>query len=289
MLFKGAATAVITPFNKEGIDFENFDKQIDIQLNCGIQAIIVCGTTGEASTMTEQERYEAISFTVKKVNKKIPVIAGTGCNDTHHSIRLSKDAYTAGADAILVTAPYYNKTSKKGLIEHFRTISESVPIPTILYNIPSRAGMNIDPDVIKHLAENCNVIAIKECNLSQMADVIQSTPDNFTVYSGDDCINLPALSLGAMGVVSVLSNILPSHVAMMNKLFLENKVDQSRELFYKSRKLVNLLFIETSPIPVKKAMHLMGLDSGLLRLPLVDMDEKNAQLLKDEMINQGVI
>ncbi len=289
MLFKGAATAVITPFNEKGIDFDNFSLQLDNQLKSGIEALIVCGTTGEASTMTEQERYDAISFAVRRVNKRVPVIAGTGCNDTMHSVLLTKDAYKAGADAILVTAPYYNKTSKKGLIEHFRVISSSVPIPLIMYNVPSRVGMNIDPDVMAYLAENCNIIGVKECNLNQMADIIATAPDGFTVYSGDDCINLPALALGAMGVISVLSNVVPAHVFKMNKLFLENKIEESRELFYKTKNLVRLLFIETSPIPVKKAMQLMGVDSGFLRLPLVEMEDKNAKMLKDEMISLGVI
>lgn len=289
MLFKGAATAVITPFNKKGIDYDNFALQIDNQLKAGIQALIVCGTTGEASTMTKKERYDAISFVVNKVQKTVPVIAGTGCNDTLHSVQLTKDAYKAGADAILVTAPYYNKTSKKGLIEHFSVISESVPVPMILYNVPTRTGMNIEPDVMVHLAKNCNITGVKECNLSQVADIIQTAPENFTVYSGDDSINLQALSLGAMGVISVMSNVLPAHVVKMNKLFLQNKIKESRELFYKTKNLVKLLFIETNPIPVKKAMQLAGYDTGLLRLPLVEMEEKNANLLKEELINLGVI
>ncbi|MFA5340382.1 MAG: 4-hydroxy-tetrahydrodipicolinate synthase [Clostridia bacterium] len=289
MLFKGAATAVITPFNEKGIDYDRFSLQLDYQLKSDIEALIVCGTTGEASTMTEQERYDAISFAVRKINKKVPVIAGTGCNDTMHSVLLTKDAYRAGADAILVTAPYYNKTSKKGLIEHFRTISSSVPIPLIMYNVPSRVGMNIDPDVMIHLADNYNIIGVKECNLNQMADIIAAAPSAFTVYSGDDCINLPALSYGAMGVISVLSNVMPSHVVKMNRLFLDNKIAESRDLFYRTKNLVRLLFIETSPIPVKKALQLMGFDSGILRLPLVEMEEKNAKMLKDELISLGVI
>ena len=289
MLFKGAATAVITPFTKEGIDFDNFSLQLDYQLNSGIEALVICGTTGEASTMTEQERFDTISFAVKKVNKKVPLIAGTGCNDTMYSVHLSKDAYNAGADAILVTAPYYNKTSKKGLIEHFKTISSCVPIPLIMYNVPSRVGMNIDPDVMVTLAKCCNIIGVKECNLNQIADIIDTAPEGFTVYSGDDSINLPALSLGAMGVVSVLSNVVPAHVAKMNRLFFENRIEESRKLFYKTKNLTRLLFIETSPIPVKKAMQLMNMDSGMLRLPLVEMEEKSAGMLKDEMVSLGVI
>lgn len=289
MLFKGAATAVITPFTENGIDFENFDRQLDYQLNSGIQALIVCGTTGEASTMTEQERFDAVAFAVKKVAKKVPIIAGTGCNDTMHSIRLTKDAHKAGADAILVTAPYYNKTSKRGLIEHFKSISSSVPIPLIMYNVPTRVGMNIEPDTMKYLANNCNIIGVKECNLNQMADVIESTPKGFTVYSGDDSINIQALALGAMGVVSVLSNVIPAHVVKMNQLFLENDIEASRVLYYKTKNLVRLLFIETSPIPVKKAMQLIGLDTGILRLPLVEMEEKVASQLEQEIISLGVI
>lgn len=289
MLFKGAATAVITPFSEKGIDFHNFALQLDIQIQAGIEALIVCGTTGEASTMSEQERFDAISFAVTRVKKRVPVIAGTGCNDTIHSVQITKDAYNAGADAVLVTAPYYNKTSKRGLIEHFRVISSSVPIPLIMYNVPSRVGMNIDPEIMVQLAKSCNIIGVKECNLNQIADIIETAPDGFTVYSGDDCINLPALSLGAMGVISVLSNVVPAHVARMNRLFLENKIEESRELFYKTKNLVRLLFIETSPIPVKKAMQFLGYDAGLLRLPLVEMEEKNAMLLKEELLKLGVV
>lgn len=289
MLFKGAATAVITPFTENGIDFENFDRQLDYQLNSGIQALIVCGTTGEASTMTEQERFDAVAFAVKKTANRVPIIAGTGCNDTMHSIRLTQDAYKAGADAILVTAPYYNKTSKRGLIEHFKSISSSVPIPLIMYNVPTRVGMNIEPDTMKYLANNCNIIAVKECNLNQMADVIECTPKGFTVYSGDDSINIQALALGAMGVVSVLSNVIPAHVVKMNQLFLENDIEASRALYYKTKNLVKLLFIETSPIPVKKAMQLIGFDTGILRLPLVEMEEKLASQLEQEIISLGVI
>jgi 4-hydroxy-tetrahydrodipicolinate synthase len=289
MLFKGAATAVITPFNKKGIDFDNLGRQLDRQLNAGINAIIVCGTTGEASTMTDKERIEVISFTAQKVNRKIPVIAGTSCNDTRHSAHLSVNAYKAGADAILVTAPYYNKTSKQGLLEHFKYIASSTPLPLLIYNIPSRTGMNIDADTMSVLSNVCNIVGVKECNLTQMADVIQCTTDDFTVYSGDDGINLSALAVGAQGVISVLSNVVPEHVVKMNSLFLNNKIEESRELFYKTNKLCRFLFIETNPIPVKKAMELLGLDSGMLRLPLVEMDSKNAQFLKNEMIELGVI
>lgn len=289
MLFKGGATAVITPFNEKGIDFDNFDKQIDHQLKADIQAIVVCGTTGEATTMSKDERKAAIKFVADKVAKKIPVIAGTGTNDTRVSIEYSKDAQSMGADAILVTPPYYNKTSPKGLVAHFCAISDSVSIPMIMYNVPTRTAINVDPATMKQVALKSNAIAVKECNFAQMAEVIETAPKGFTVYSGDDSSNIPALALGAMGVISVASNVIPKDIVTMNKLFFENKLDQSREIFYRINNLLRLLFIETNPIPVKKAMEYLNLDSGILRLPLIPMQEDKALLLKEELEKLGVM
>jgi len=289
MLFKGGATAVITPFNEKGIDFDNFDKQIDHQLKADIQAIVVCGTTGEATTMSKDERKAAIKFVADKVGKKVPIIAGTGTNDTRVSIEYSKDAQNMGADAILVTPPYYNKTSPKGLIAHFTAISDSVSIPMIMYNVPTRTAINVDPAIMKQVALKSNTIAVKECNFAQMAEVIETAPKGFTVYSGDDSSNIPALALGAMGVISVASNVIPKDIVTMNKLFFENKLDKSREIFYKINNLLRLLFIETNPIPVKKAMEYLNLDSGILRLPLIPMQEDKALLLKEELKKLGVI
>ncbi|HPD01579.1 MAG TPA: 4-hydroxy-tetrahydrodipicolinate synthase, partial [Acetivibrio sp.] len=208
-IFTGAGVAIITPFTEDGIDFNKLGELIDFQINEGIDSIIICGTTGEASTMPDDEHKSAIKFAVEKVNKRVPVIAGTGSNDTKHAISLSKYAEEVGADAILSVTPYYNKTTQKGLYEHFRLIANSIKIPMILYNVPGRTNLNIDPQTVKQLSEIENIVAIKECNLSQVGEVINLCPEDFTVYSGNDDQVLPLLALGGKGVISVMANIIP--------------------------------------------------------------------------------
>ncbi|HOJ80544.1 MAG TPA: 4-hydroxy-tetrahydrodipicolinate synthase, partial [Clostridiales bacterium] len=208
-VFTGSGVAIITPFTDDGVDFDKLGELIEYQINEKTDAIIICGTTGEASTMPDEEHIEVIAYTVRKVNGRIPVIAGTGSNDTRHAIHLSKRAEEVGADAILTVTPYYNKTTQEGLYRHFRAVAENIGIPVILYNVPSRTNLNIDPDTVVRLAELDNIVAIKECNLNQAGEIINRCGDDFTVYSGEDALVLPMLSLGGKGVISVMANIIP--------------------------------------------------------------------------------
>jgi 4-hydroxy-tetrahydrodipicolinate synthase len=288
-IFEGAATAIVTPFNALGVDFAGLERLIEFQISKGIDALVVCGTTGEASTMDDDEHKEVIRFAVEKVAGRVPVIAGTGSNNTLHAVYLSQYAQEAGADMVLVVPPYYNKTTQKGLVLHFNEIAKSIAIPVMLYNIPTRTGMNINVDTMVELAKTPNIIAVKECNMDQVADVVSKTPDDFTVYSGDDANILTVMAYGGKGVVSVLGNIMPKEVHDIVTLFSGNRIRESRELFYKVYDLVKALFLETNPIPIKKACSLMNMDSGLLRMPLVEMGNDNAEKLKSEMVRLNLI
>lgn len=288
-IFTGSGVAIITPFTDNGIDFAKLEELIEFQIREGTDALIICGTTGEASTMPDEEHKAAIKFAVQKVNKRIPVIAGAGSNDTRHAIELSQYAEEAGADGILSVTPYYNKTSQKGIFEHFKAIANSIKIPVVLYNVPGRTGLNINPDTMKALSEIENIVAVKECVLSQMASVISLCGDSFTVYTGNDDEVLPALSYGAKGVISVAANIIPKETHEMVAKFISGDVEGSRKMMYKSLNLIKSLFIDVNPIPVKHAMNLMGLNIGNCRLPLVEMGENNIHILKDSMKNYGLI
>lgn len=290
-VFTGAATAIITPINENGIDYELFGKLIDWQIAEGIDAIVVAGTTGEASTLTDDEHKGAIEFCVNKVAGRVPVIAGTGSNDTDYAIELSKFACKAGADALLLVTPYYNKATQKGLIASFTAVADVCDKPVILYNVPGRTGCNILPATAAELAKHENIVAIKEAsgNISQIAQLAHLCGDSLDIYSGNDDQIVPIMSLGGKGVISVLSNLMPKVTSRICSAFLEGNVKESRELQLKLLPLINALFCEVNPIPVKAAMAKMGYCENLLRLPLTPMESQNAEKLYALMRENGII
>lgn len=290
-LFKGSGVAIVTPFDENGVNFKKLEELLEWHIKSGTDAIIVCGTTGEASTMSETERKETIKFTVDIVNKRIPVIAGTGTNNTAASISMSKWAESIGVDGLLIITPYYNKTTQKGLVEHFKAINDSVNIPIIVYNVPGRTGMNISPKTLLEISKFKNIVAIKEAsgNISQVAEYKALCGDKIDIYSGNDDQIIPILSLDGIGVISVLANIIPKEVHEMCKLYLDGNTKEALDIQLKTLSLTNALFIETNPIPVKTAMNLMGLNVGELRLPLCSMSENNLNVLKEELSKSGLI
>lgn len=274
-LFTGVATALATPFNENGINTEEFQKFIQFQISSGVDSLVVCGTTGESSTMTKQEKIDAITCAIKTVNsskRKIPVIVGTGSNNTASAIQMSITAEKLGADGLLVVTPYYNKTTQSGLIEHFKAIAGSVSIPIILYNVPSRTGINIDPLTCFELSKIHNIVGIKEAsgNLSQVAKIASLCGDDFAIYSGNDDQICPILSLGGKGVISVLSNIAPKLTCSITNSFFKKAPDEACFYQLQALPLVEALFAETNPIPVKSAISMIGFDFGVPRLPLVE-------------------
>ena len=280
-IFKGSGVAIITPFNENGIDFEKFRELLEWHIKESTDAIIVCGTTGEATTMTEKEKKDAIKFTVDTVNKRIPVIAGTGGNNTRTSIEMSLYAESVGVDGLLVITPYYNKTNAEGLFMHFKAINDAVKTPIILYNVPSRTNMNITAETLLKLTELNNVVAIKEAsgNLSQIAKMKALCGGKIDIYSGNDDQVVPIMSLGGVGVISVAANIVPKTIHDMFKYYLEGDCSKATDLQLEYLDLINDLFIETNPIPVKTAMNIMGMNVGELRLPLYKMNDKNQETL----------
>lgn len=289
MLFKGSGVALVTPFNEDGVDFEKLGELIEYHIENNTDALIVCGTTGESTTMSDEEQFAVIDFTVKKVNKRIPVIAGTGSNDTMHSVYLCQEAEKLGADGLLVITPYYNKTNQRGLKLHFETIAASTELPIILYNVPGRTGVNIKPSVIAELAKIENIVAVKEASgdIAQVAEIARLVPEDFAIYSGNDDSILPLLSLGGVGVISVVANICPKETHDLVEKFLNGDVKGSRELQLGMKALIDKLFIEVNPIPVKTAMNILGFEVGDLRLPLAPMEENNLKALRDELVNYG--
>ncbi len=282
-VFTGAATAIITPLTREGVDYERFGALIDWQIEEGIDAIVAVGTTGEGSTLSDKEHREAISFCVERVGGRVPVIAGTGSNDTAYAVEMTKFAKDAGADAALLVTPYYNKATQKGLVASFTAIADAADIPCILYNVPSRTGCNILPATALALSEHPNIVAIKEAsgNISQIAELAALVGDGLDIYSGNDDQIVPILSLGGKGVISVLSNLMPRATSDICKLFMSGSVAAARRLQLDLLPLVNALFSEVNPIPVKAAMAAMGYCENYLRLPLTPMDkEKEAVLLQ---------
>lgn len=271
-LFTGVATALATPFNENGINTKEFKRFIEFQINAGINALVVCGTTGESCTMTQEEKIQAIKCVVSTVNNKIPVIVGTGSNDTSSAIINSSLAEQLGADGLLVVTPYYNKTTQRGLIEHFKAISSSVSIPIILYNVPSRTGINIDPETCLQLSKIDNIIGIKEAsgNISQVAKIAQLCGNDFSIYSGNDDQIIPVLSLGGKGVISVLSNVKPELTRSITNSFFKKATDEACYYQLQALPLIDALFNETNPIPVKYAINMLGFDFGTPRLPLVE-------------------
>ncbi|MBR0515412.1 MAG: 4-hydroxy-tetrahydrodipicolinate synthase [Eubacterium sp.] len=291
-IFTGAGVALVTPFKDDlSVDYEQLKKLVDYQIENGTDAIIVCGTTGESSTLSEEEHSEAIRVVAKHTAGRVPVIAGTGSNDTATAIKLSKDAEKDGVDALLLVTPYYNKATQKGLIQHYTAIAESVNIPIILYNVPSRTGCNIEPETAVYLAKNVkNIVAIKEAsgNISQVAKLMSLADGCIDLYSGNDDQILPLLALGGLGVISVTSNIIPQDTHSLVKKFLDGDIAGSRELQLKCIDLCKALFSEVNPIPVKKATEFMGLTNGKVRMPLSDMDPAKAEVLKKAMIDYGI-
>ena len=280
-IFKGSGVAIITPFNENGIDYEKLRELLEWHIKESTDAIVICGTTGEATTMTEQEKKDAIKFTVDVVNKRIPVIAGTGGNNTKTSIEMSLYAESVGVDGILVITPYYNKTNAEGLLMHFKAINDAVKTPIILYNVPSRTNMNITPETLLKLTELNNVVAIKEASgdMSQVAKMKALCGDKIDIYSGNDDQIIPILSLGGIGVISVAANVIPKIVHDMCDLYLNGDCFKATKLQLDYLELMNNLFIETNPIPVKTAMNVMGMNVGELRLPLYKMNDKNKETL----------
>lgn len=287
--FTGAGVAIVTPFDGDKTNYDELGRIIDDQINNGTDAIIICGTTGEASTMPDSEHIAAIEYAVKATAKRVPVIAGTGSNDTAHAIELSKKAEAVGADGILSVTPYYNKASQKGLIAHFTAIANAISIPVILYNVPSRTGVSFAIDTLKELAKIDNIVAVKEAsgNISYTAKVAAEVPELY-IYSGNDDMIVPILSLGGKGVISVLSNIMPKETHDICANYFEGRTAEATALQLKLLDLINKLFIEVNPIPVKTAMNMMGYNTGDLRLPLCEMEEKNKEALKQAMINAGI-
>lgn len=289
-VFTGAATAIVTPLTEGGVDFENFGKLIEWQIEQGIDAIVVAGTTGEASTLTDAEHKAVIKFAVEKVAGRVPVIAGTGSNDTAYAIELTKYACEVGADAMLLVTPYYNKATQKGLIASFTAVADVSTKPCILYNVPSRTGCNITPETCAVLAEHPNIVAVKEAsgNISQVAEIAHLCGDKLDIYSGNDDQIIPILSLGGKGVISVLSNPLPKKTSEMCHLFLDGKVSEARKLQLDLLPLINALFCEVNPIPVKAAMSAMGYGKNSLRLPLTPMEKAHEEKLIELMREQGL-
>lgn len=290
-VFTGAATAIVTPLTKDGVDYEQFGRLIDWQIEEGIDAIVAVGTTGEGSTLTDEEHKEAIRFCVERVAGRVPVIAGTGSNDTAYAIEMTKFACEVGADAMLLVTPYYNKATQRGLIESFKAIADASTKPCILYNVPSRTGCNLTPASCAVLAEHENIVAIKEAsgNISQIAELAMLVGDKMDIYSGNDDQIIPVMSLGGKGVISVLSNIMPKETSRMCKLFASGDLKGALDIQLRLLPLINSLFSEVNPIPVKSAVSAMGFCENYVRLPLTTMDKDKEAVMLDLMRKENLI
>ncbi len=291
-IFTGAAVALVTPFQTDGsINYEEFARLIDFQIENGTDALVIAGTTGESSTLSEQEHIDLIKFAVEHTNHRVPVIAGTGSNSTETAVMLSKAAEEVGADALLIVTPYYNKTTQRGLYVHYKTIAESVKLPIILYNVPSRTGLNIDVETAAKLAEIENIVAMKDAvgSITYTANLIARCGDSMDVYSGNDDQIIPMMSLGAKGVISVLSNVAPKETHDMTAAALAGDFQTAAALQLKYLGLIHALFIETNPIPVKEAVNQMGYAAGGCRLPLYEMADETKATLVAEMKKQGLV
>ncbi len=293
-IFTGAGVAIVTPFKENGeVNYEQFARMIEYQINNGTDAIIVCGTTGEASTLSHEEHLDVIRYCVKCVNGRVPVIGGTGSNCTETAIYLSQEAEKAGVDGILVVTPYYNKATQNGLYEHFKMVAESVKVPMLLYNIPGRTGgVNILPETVVRLCTEVeNIVGVKDAtgNISQVAKCMALANGKVDLYSGNDDQIVPILSLGGKGVISVLSNVAPQNTHDICQNFFDGNIEKSRQMQFDALPLIAALFCEVNPIPVKKAMNFMGMNAGTLRRPLTEMEDKNAECLKKEMQSYGLI
>lgn len=291
-IFTGSAIAIITPMNADGsINYVELGRLIDFQIDNSTDAIVICGTTGEASTMTDEEHIECIRYTVERAAGRVPVIAGTGSNDTAYAVKLSKEAEAVGADGLLLVTPYYNKTTQKGLIGHFTAVADAVNIPIILYNIPGRTGMSIEVGTVKKLAEHRNIAAIKEAsgNISYTAKLIAECGDMIDVYSGNDDMIVPIMSLGGKGVISVLSHVIPKETHDMVQYCLDNNFAEATKLQIDYLDLINDLFIEVNPIPAKEAMNMLGWNAGPCRMPLCEMTQEHKDVLRAALVKHGLI
>ena len=289
-IFKGIATALITPTTPEGIDYDRFGKVIDWQIEQGINGLIICGTSGEASTLSDPEHRAAIEYACERVNKRVPVIAGTGSNETDYAVELTKSACASGADGVLVVTPYYNKTTQNGLVKMYETIADASSVPVILYNVPSRTGININPETYVKLAEHPRIAAIKEANsdISKIVETFSLVGDKLDIYSGNDDQIVPILSMGGMGCISVLSNVIPEETVAITDKFFGGDVAGAAALQCRFMPLIRSLFCETNPIPVKAAMAALGFCDNYLRLPLVPMEEAHYQVMLQNMRDLGM-
>lgn len=289
-VFKGSCTAIVTPFNEHGVDYERLKKNLEFQYENGTSAVVVCGTTGENATHTPNEHDELVRVTVRTVNGRMKVIAGIGSNNTENALRAAENAKYSGANAVLMVTPYYNKTTQKGLIEHFSYVADRVDIPMILYNVPSRTGIGISADTCKALSQHPNINGIKEASgdISLAAKIRSLCGDDLYIWSGNDDCTIPLMSLGALGVISVASNIVPGAVAKLCALCLEGSYAEATELYAKYASLFSALFIETNPMPVKAALKMMGMDSGILRLPLTEISQESFETLLKAMRDAGI-
>lgn len=288
--FIGSGVALITPFTEDGVNYEVLGELLEFHVKNNTDAIIICGTTGEPATMTEEEKKEVIKYTVEKINKRIPVIAGTGSNCTKHAVEMSKYAEEVGVDGLLVVTPYYNKTTQAGLIEHYKAIANSVKLPIIMYNVPSRTGLNLTAQTALELSKIENIVGIKEAsgNFSQIAEIASKCGDSLHMYSGNDDQVVPMLALGAKGVISVWANVTPKDTHDMVHEFFNGNIEKSKEIQLKAIDLINALFSEVNPIPVKAAVNMLGFNAGDVRLPLVNMSDKNSEILKKTLIEYGL-
>jgi 4-hydroxy-tetrahydrodipicolinate synthase len=291
-LFRGSGTALITPFRQsEGIDYDAFGKIIDFQLAGKSDALVVTGTTGEASTLSDEERARALEFVVQRTAGRVPVIAGTGSNETAHSVKISREAQSLGADGLLVVTPYYNKTSASGLIAHYTAIADAVDIPIIIYNVPSRTGLNMKPESIAALSSHPNIQGVKEASgdMAQVVELCRLCADKLAIYSGIDEIVLPLLSCGGQGIITTVGNITPLEMHLLCEMYFNSDIEGARKMQFQLKPLIDALFTETNPIPVKKAAQLMGLCDGSLRLPLVEISDTPGKLLKQRMQEASLI
>jgi 4-hydroxy-tetrahydrodipicolinate synthase len=291
-MFKGSIVAIVTPFRNGKVDENKLRDLIEFQIKNGTRGIVPCGSTGESATLTFDEHESVIQITIEQVNKRVPVIAGTGSNSTQEAIMLTQQAASAGADASLQVSPYYNRPTQRGLYEHFKAIADSVKIPIILYNIAGRTGVNIEPETIAKLARDCkNIMAVKEASgsLDQMSRIKHLCPKEFDLISGDDGLTLPVLSIGGVGVISVVANIVPQEVANLVSAFTKGDFKKAEELHYKLLPLIKAVFLETNPIPIKTAMGLLGMCNPELRLPMCEMSAANLEKLKKALRDYGLV
>ncbi|MFA5634296.1 MAG: 4-hydroxy-tetrahydrodipicolinate synthase [Anaerovoracaceae bacterium] len=290
-LFTGAATALVTPFEEGKVDFSTFGRLIDWQIEQGIDALVICGTTGEASTLNDEEHVETVRYAIRKTAGRVPVIAGAGSNDTHHAIEMSKALEQEGADGLLLVTPYYNKCTQKGLVIHYNAIADQVNIPAILYSVPGRTGVNITPYAVSELCKHPNIVGIKEASgdMAQVVEIAKYVDEDFALYSGNDEINIPIVAMGGFGAISVLANIAPKQTHTMIDHYLKGRVKEAvkMQLFMKS--LIDALFCEVNPIPVKAALHLMGMIELEYRLPLCPPQPASVEKIKNQMLACGLL